>query len=363
MKERFYLFKRNGTYYLEDGATGKQQSLRTQDVKEARRLLHAKNESVCAPTGNIAMARVYLTAHDPKILERTWDDVIKEFCNRGKPPTQEHRCRVAGRKPQSVLRNMKLIETKTDDLLGVLKAGGVMTNSFVRCLHNLALGLGWLPWPILPQKLWPTVETKEKRGIAWEEHQRIITTEKNAERRRYYEFLWETGAAQTDAAQFCAEQIDWQRRILSYQRQKTGEWAHLQIGRALEDLLRQLPSQGLLFPKWGKISNGDRAAEFRRRCRILKIEGVSLHSYRYAWAERARSCGYPERWAQNALGHKSRAVHQAYARGGMAVCPPLDEYEKKIVQMDAMKAISLKQGEQSAQAVNVSGEHYDDTSN
>ena len=29
MKERFYLFKRNGTYYVEDGATGKQQSLKT----------------------------------------------------------------------------------------------------------------------------------------------------------------------------------------------------------------------------------------------------------------------------------------------------------------------------------------------
>ena len=106
----------------------------------------------------------------------------------------------------------------------------------------------------------------------------------------HYEFLWETGAAQSDAAQFCAEQIDWQRRILSYQRQKTGAWAYLQIGKPLEDLLRQLPSQGLLFPKWGKFSNGDRAAEFRRRCRILKIEGVSLHSYRYACAPFRREC-------------------------------------------------------------------------
>ena len=50
-----------------------------------------------------------------------------------------------------------------------------------------------------------------------------MAAEKNVERRLYYEFLWETGAAQTDAAEFRAEQIDWQRRILSYQRQKTGE--------------------------------------------------------------------------------------------------------------------------------------------
>jgi hypothetical protein len=329
MKERFYLFKRNGTYYVQDGVSGKQQSLKTKDRQEAQQILHAKRESARSPLLNVAMARVYLSAHDPKMLERTWQNVMEEFCGRGKPQTQEHRRRVAGRKPQCLLRNLKLVETKADDFLGVLKAGGVMTNAFVRCLHNLALGLGWLPWPILPPKLWPAVQTKTKRGITWEEHQRLVTTEKNVERRRYYEFLWETGAAQTDAAELCAEQIDWQRRVLSYQRQKTGEWSHLQIGKPLEDLLSQLPRQGMLFPNWGKVSNGDRAAEFRRRCRILKIQGVSLHSYRYAWAERARSCGYPERWAQNALGHKSRAVHQAYAKGGIAICPPLDEFERR----------------------------------
>jgi integrase len=39
-----------------------------------------------------------------------------------------------------------------------------------------------------------------------------------------------------------------------------------------------------------------------------------LHSYRYAWAERARAAGYPERFAQEAPGHKSAAVHWAYAK-------------------------------------------------
>jgi len=41
---------------------------------------------------------------------------------------------------------------------------------------------------------------------------------------------------------------------------------------------------------------------------------VTLHSYRYAWAERAKTCGYPERFAQEALGHNSKAVHRAYAK-------------------------------------------------
>lgn len=40
---------------------------------------------------------------------------------------------------------------------------------------------------------------------------------------------------------------------------------------------------------------------------------MSLHSYRYAWAERAKTAGYPERFAQEALGHNSKAVHRAYA--------------------------------------------------
>jgi alpha-D-ribose 1-methylphosphonate 5-phosphate C-P lyase len=30
-----------------------------------------------------------------------------------------------------------------------------------------------------------------------------------------------------------------------------------------------------------------RATEFKRCCRRLMIKGVTLHSYRYAWAERA----------------------------------------------------------------------------
>lgn len=75
---------------------------------------------------------------------------------------------------------------------------------------------------------------------------------------------------------------------------------------------------------------GCRSAEFARR-RHLKLDGISLHSFRYSWAERALASGYPERFAQAALGHKSRAVHQAYAKGGEAICPALEIYEDKLV--------------------------------
>ena len=55
---------------------------------------------------------------------------------------------------------------------------------------------------------------------------------------------------------------------------------------------------------------GDRATEFKQRCDGLGISGVSLHCYRYAWAERALKCGFPERFAQQALGHNSKTVHR-----------------------------------------------------
>jgi len=91
----------------------------------------------------------------------------------------------------------------------------------------------------------------------------------------------------------------------------------------------QLPSTGPLFPYLITVRASDRATEFKQRCRGLKIEGITLHSYRYAWAERAKTAGYPERFAQVALGHNSKAVHRAYARKALVTVPPLEEYERR----------------------------------
>jgi len=37
---------------------------------------------------------------------------------------------------------------------------------------------------------------------------------------------------------------------------------------------------------------------------------------------------YPERFAQESLGHNSKAVHRAYARKAQVLLPPLEEYER-----------------------------------
>src|SRR5205814_6482342 len=180
------------------------------------------------------------------------------------------------------------------------------------------------------KRAWPKIRSRSKRAITAEEHEALIASEKNSERRAYYELLYESGAAQTDAANLTAQHIDWQNGILVYRRKKLGPFSEpcrLTIGKKLRVLLNALPTSGDLFPNIKQTSANHRSAEFRRRCRVAAIDGVSLHSYRHAWAQRAKVCGYPERFAQEALGHSSRAVHEAYAKGAIVVCPALDEYE------------------------------------
>jgi integrase len=91
----------------------------------------------------------------------------------------------------------------------------------------------------------------------------------------------------------------------------------------------QLSAQGVLLPYLSRVRAGDRATEFRSRCRQLGIAGVPLHSYRYAWAERARTVGYQERFAQEALGHNSKAVHRAHAKRALMKLPSLEDYEQQ----------------------------------
>ena len=42
--------------------------------------------------------------------------------------------------------------------------------------------------------------------------------------------------------------------------------------------------------------------------------------------------GYPERFAQESLGHNSKAVHRAYARHAQVTVPSLEEYERQRAQ-------------------------------
>ena len=66
MKNRYRVFRRGwGTFYCEDLATKKQESLRTRDRDEAFRLVAAKNETHEGPAFSRQLARVYWKAGDP----------------------------------------------------------------------------------------------------------------------------------------------------------------------------------------------------------------------------------------------------------------------------------------------------------
>ena len=329
MKDRYRMVRRGNRFYALDRHNHTRESLNTDDAHTARRILTAKNEAVRQANLNLALGRVYLSAHDPAIIERTWQDVMDELCKRGKEQSIARRKRAVKGAAFVFLKSKRLVETTADDLRRALSMGGAAVNLFMRCMHNLALGLGWLPAAIIPPKLWPEPDSKPRRAITFAEHELILLSEQNIERRLYYKLLWEIGAAQSDAAMMTADNIDWQNRVLTYQRQKTGEWSCIQIGARLEELLKCLPQKGRLFPRISQLTAAHRSSEFCRRCRVAKITGVSLHSYRYAWAQRARACGYPLRWAQNSLGHNSKAVHLAYARGVVPICPSLEVYEGK----------------------------------
>ena len=72
--QQFRMYQRNGTFYVEEVATKKQESLRTKSKQEALVLLAAKNEAARQPALNLQIARSYLAASDPFMPKRTWQD-------------------------------------------------------------------------------------------------------------------------------------------------------------------------------------------------------------------------------------------------------------------------------------------------
>ncbi len=318
MKQRYRLFRRGwGTYYCEDAETGKQESLKTKVKAEAIRIIAAKNEAHYQPLMNLQIARAYMAASDPAVRSRTWQFVMDEMAKGKQGVTRERWLRGVKEKSFDSIRNQSLVETRPEQFLETMNVGTVSTNIYLRRLHNFALDMG---------------------AITAEEHQKIIAGESNLELRAFYELLWQLGGSQSDTANLGSENVDWKNSSITYSRMKTRSPVVIRFGECVRRILEQRPGKGNLFPRVAKWRETDRAKAFMRRCRLVGVSGVSLHSYRYAWAERARSAGYPERFAQEALGHKSAAVHRAYSKNGQVRIPSLEEYEQapsgKVIQLE-----------------------------
>jgi integrase len=331
MRQRYRLYKRKngGRYYIHDDATGKQESLGTNDRATALRLFHSRQEAEKQPAINLQIARAYLTASDQQITTRDWQLVMDEMVKLKLDETQRRWKTAIKDKAFDSLRHLPLLETRPEHFLRVLEAGKVSTNVYLRRIHNFALDMTWLPWPVLPKKRWPEIQFTEKRAITWEEHQAIIIRELNPERKAFYQLAWHLGASQTDLAFLEAENVDWENHVISCARKKTGTVAIMRFDDEVAEILRDLPSTGPLFPYLRTVRAGDRATEFKQRCGGVGIKGVTLHSYRYAWAERAKKAGYPEQFAMENLGQNSKAVHRAYSRKAKVELPSLGEYERR----------------------------------
>lgn len=330
MKDRYRVFRRGwGTYYCEDLVTKKQESLHTRDRNEAHRLVAAKNEHDKTPSFSLHLARVYWQAGDPAAATRTWQNVMDEIPKVKEGNTRLRWLSAIKDEALNLLRDLVVLETRAEHFLKVLEAGTVSTNSYLQRIHRFALDMGWLPWPVLPRKRWPKVRFKAKRAVTLAEHERVLASEKDPNWRAFYETLWHLGGSQTDMAQLRAESIDWDNRTIAYARGKTGTLAVIRFDDVVAGILRSRPAKGYLFPQIAEWRHSDRAKAFIRRCRLAEVSGVSLHSYRYAWAERAKACGYPERFAQQALGHNSKAVHHAYSKRADVTVPSLNDWERK----------------------------------
>jgi integrase len=334
MKTRYRLIRRGirgGAYYCVDTQTGKRTSLGTNSEDSAKQIVEAKNQAERQPEINLQIAKAYLAATDESFVKRTWREVMAAFVKTKTGSNRTRSDRAILDKAFDSIRDMQLLETRPEHFLKILQGCKVSTNNYLRRFHNFAVDMGWLPWPAMPKRQWPAIRYKEKRAITHQEHELILSRENNQEMRAFLQCCWHIGGSQSDVAHLKAEDIDWRSQVVSFFRSKTGTAQIIHFGNALAEVLRDLPGEGLLFPRLAAMDEKHRAALFQRCCRRMKITGISLHSYRYSWAERAKCAGYPERFAQMALGHNSRAIHRAYAKKAQVVLPPLEEYEQKIV--------------------------------
>jgi len=338
MTHKYRMFRRHsGVYFIQDNETGKQESLRTKNKGEAERLIQAKNEAHRQPAINVQIARAYLMAADPKLVTRTWQEVMDAIVLLKRGTNRERWERAIADRSFDSIRRVSLMETRSDHFLKVLEEGKVSSNLYLRRIHNHALAMDWLLKPVIPKRSWPKVHHKAKRAITAEEHRRVVEREKNPERQGFYRLCWYLSGSQMDVATLTTEDVDWTDRTICYERWKFKNHEStalkpplVHFGDEVAAILALLPTIGPLFPNLCQVQSKDRANEFRQRCHGLGIVGISLHSYGYAWAERARQCGFPQRFAQESLGHNSKAVHAAYAKKAEVRVPSLEEWERQM---------------------------------
>ena len=151
MKSGYRLYRRDrgGFYCAHDALTGKQESLKTRNRPAAQRLIAAKNTAVEQPQLDLALARTYLAAHDPRMITRCWQEVMDQYASRGRDSTRDRSARAFKGAAFDHLRNRVIVQTVAGDFLTVMKNRGPSIPHYLRRLQNLALTLA----PHIPTQL------------------------------------------------------------------------------------------------------------------------------------------------------------------------------------------------------------------
>ena len=328
-----YLIERPSGIFYAENSHKERVSLRTRNRGVAEDILRGHKASVEKPNFAYKVALAYLGETDPEAPSRTWLDVIEAYIKRSAAGPTRNRLETAKKdKALQKILKLNLLQDRPRQaglFFEALNAGGISTNVFLRRFHNFALDMGYLAVPIIPRRQWPKVRYATKKAVTEEQYRQIIGREQNPEKLAFYQLLWHLGGSQTDIAILTAEAIDWTNRTVNFPRKKNQQTCAQRFGDECAAVLEKLPKQGLLMPSIARLGEGDRASYFTLRCRTLGIQGVSLHSLRYSWAERAAAVGMPERYAMMALGHKSRAIHQAYSKNLVTTIDSLEVLTKK----------------------------------
>ena len=91
---------------------------------------------------------MYLKAGDPAGATRTWQHVMDEIPKLKKGNTRQRWLTAIKDKAMDSVRNLVVLETHAEHFLKVLENGSVCTNIYLRRIHNFALDMNWLPWPV-----------------------------------------------------------------------------------------------------------------------------------------------------------------------------------------------------------------------
>jgi hypothetical protein len=100
--------------------------------------------------------------------------------------------------------------------------------------------------------------------VTREEHELILSRERNTEMRAFLWCCWHIVGSQSDVAHLKAEDVDWRIQVVSFFCAKTGTAQIIHFGVARAEVLRDLPGQGLLFSRLAGMDEKHRAALFQR---------------------------------------------------------------------------------------------------